>query len=110
MEYADDVEEINTYLHRIFEFLSEHEDLYSQLLSSDMPLHFISNLNAHIRKTMQELLAEHNIEKPMLELDIAFFTDGASYMLLKYFRGEISLSLDEIEWYLKQRITEMFLK
>ena len=30
-------------------------------------------------------------------------------MVLKYFRGEIDLKLDEIEWYLKQRIEEMFL-
>ena len=45
----------------------------------------------------------------MLDLDIAFFTDGATYMILKYFRNEISLSLDEIEQYLKQRIEEMFL-
>lgn len=104
------IEDFPIYFHQVFEFLAEHEELYRQLLSSDAPLVFISKLNHQIEKTIKEILREHSINKPMLDLDIAFFTDGATYMILKYFRNEIALSLDEIEWYLKQRIEEMFLK
>lgn len=104
------IEDFPIYFHQIFTFLSEHEELYRQLLLSDAPLVFISKINLQIEKLIKKILSEHSINKPMLDLDIAFFTDGATYMLLKYFRGEISLSLDEIEWYLKQRIVEMFLK
>ena len=109
-EKMTSVEDFPVYMHQIFEFLAEHEELYRQLLSSDAPMVFIARLNHQIEKTIREILREHAIEKPMLELDIAFFTDGATYMILKYFRGEIALNLDEIEWYLKQRIVEMFLK
>ena len=109
-EQMKSVEDFPIYLHQIFEFLAIHEDLYRQLLSSNAPMVFISRLNHQIEKTIKEILREHSINKPMLDLDIAFFTDGATYMILKYFRGEIALSLDEIEWYLKQRIVEMFLK
>ncbi len=96
-------------MHQIFVFLAANEDLYRQLLSSDAPLVFIARLNHQINKTIHRLLKEHSIEKPMLDLDITFFTDGATYMILKYFRGEVDLSLDEIEWYLKQRVEEMLL-
>ncbi len=107
-EHITSNEDFPIYLHQIFNFLAEHEELYRQLLSSDAPMVFITRLNHQIEKTIKKILHEISINKPMLDLDIAFFTDGATYMILKYFRGEISLSLDEIEWYLKQRIEEMF--
>lgn len=108
-EKITSVEDYPIYLHQIFEFLAEHEELYRQLFLSNAPMVFIAHLNHQIEKTIKEILREHSINKPMLDLDIAFFTDGATYMILKYFRNEISLSLDEIEQYLKQRIEEMFL-
>ena len=103
-------EDFSSHLHQVFEFFAEHEEIYRLLLSSDAPMAFISQLNVRMEKAIRESLHERNIDRPMLDLDITFFTDGATYMLIKYFRGEISLSLDEIEWYLKQRITDMFLK
>lgn len=108
-ELMTSVDDFPVYMHQIFVFLANNEELYRQLLSSDAPLVFITRLNTQINKTIHKILSEHSIEKPMLDLDISFFTDGATYMILKYFRNEISLSLDEIEWYLKQRIVEMFL-
>lgn len=107
--HIERVEDFPVYLHQIFVFLAANEDLYRQLLSSDAPLVFISRLNHQINTTVHRLLKQHSIEKPMLDLDITFLTDGATYMIFRYFRGELSLSLDEIEWYLKQRIEEMLL-
>ena len=109
-ERMGDIADFPIYFHQIFDFLAKHEELYRQLLSSDAPMVFIARLNHQIETTIRETLKKHSIEKPMLDLDIAFFTDGATYMILKYFRNEIPLSLDEIEWYLKQRVVEMFLK
>lgn len=107
--HIEHVEDFPIYLHQIFVFLAANEELYRQLLSSDAPLVFISRLNIQINKTIRRLLKQHEIEKPMLDLDITFLTDGATYMIFRYFRGELKLSLDEIEWYLKQRIEEMLL-
>ena len=109
-ESIADINDFPIYLHKVFDFLRTNEDLYRMLLSSDAPMVFINRLNHEINKTIRSILVEHHIEKPMLDLDVAFFTDGATFMILKYFRGDIQLSLDEIEWYLKQRLTEMFLR
>ena len=109
-EEITDVDDFPFQFHRIFEFLAENEELYKQLLSSDAPLVFINRLNTRIEKTIRKIMKEREKDRPMLDLDIAFFTDGATYMILKYFRGEIAMSLDEIEWYLKQKVFGMFLK
>jgi AcrR family transcriptional regulator len=108
--HIEHVEDFPIYLHQIFVFLAANEELYRQLLSSDAPLLFISRLNNHLNETIHHLVKQHGIEKPTIDLDIMFLVDGSVYMIYRYFRGEISLSLDEIEWYLKQRISEMFLK
>jgi AcrR family transcriptional regulator len=108
-EHIENPEDFPVYMHQIFVFLAANEELYRQLLSSDAPLVFIARLNSQINKTIHRLLKQHSIDKPMLDLDITFLTDGATYMILKYFRGEIQLSLNEIEWYLKQRVNELLL-
>lgn len=97
------------YLHQVFEFLAENEEICQIFLTSDAPMLFISGINEQIRKNIRRILAEYSSENPILDLDIAFFTDGATYMILRYFRRESSLSLDEIEWYLKQHFSKMFL-
>ena len=104
------VEDFPVFFHKFFQFLSENEELYRQLLTSDAPMTFINRLNAQIGRAARESLASTTVGRPMSELDVTFFIDGATYMILKYFRGEISMSLEEIEWYLKERALEMFFR
>lgn len=106
IEHAEDFPK---HLHQIFVFLAANEELYRQLLLSDAPLVFVTKLNVQIDKIIHRLVKQHAITKPMLELDITFLTDGATFMILKYFRGDLDMTLDEIESYLRQRIEEMFL-
>lgn len=104
------IEDFPIFLHRFFNFLAEHEELYRQILASEAPMTFINRLNLQIGQAAREALKNRSSIHPMQELDITFYIDGATYMILKYFRGEISMSLDEIEWYLKERAFEMFFK
>lgn len=110
IEELSGVEDFPIYLHKIFEFLNKNEDLYHQILSNSTPFSFINKLNSCMKRAIKKIMQEQEHERPILELDIAFFSDGATYMILKYFRGEIDLSLDEIEWYLKQKLLGMILK
>ena len=104
------VEDFPVFLHEVFEFLAENEELYRQILTSDAPMAFINKLNLEIGQAAKEALKSSPFKHPIQELDVTFYIDGATYMILKYFRGEISMSLPEIEWYLKERAFEMFLK
>lgn|SRR5574344_412226 len=95
-------------LTQLFEFLKKNSDLYTTLLRSETPMIFINRLNVSMHKKLSEALKDYIENHPMAELNISFYTDGATYMVLHYFRGDLSMSLDEIEWYLGQRFTEMF--
>lgn len=102
------VEDFPIFLHKFFEFLTKNEELYRQILSSDAPTVFVNRLNVQIGEAARRAIRKYPNANPVQELDVAFFIDGATYMILKYFRGEISLSLDEIEWYLKERAFATF--
>ena len=103
--------ELGWYFDSFFAFLSAHEEIYRILLSSDAPLVFITKLNRELSARISEAIASFTTAKSsdQLLLDATFFTDGATYMVLKYFRGEIEMSLDEINRYLQARFREMFL-
>ncbi|MBQ3325716.1 TetR/AcrR family transcriptional regulator C-terminal domain-containing protein [Candidatus Saccharibacteria bacterium] len=104
----ESVDGFPVYFHHLFEFLAEHEDLYRLLLSSDVPVEFILKFRLQMEKNIKRIMEKHQINRKTLDLDIAFFTDGATFMILDYFRGELTLSLSEIELYLKQRVDDLF--
>ncbi|MDO4967572.1 MAG: TetR/AcrR family transcriptional regulator [Candidatus Saccharibacteria bacterium] len=106
----ENIEDFPVFLHEFFQFLAENEELYRQILSSEAPMAFVNRLNLQITQAARDALKANSFKHPIQELDITFYIDGATYMILKYFRGEISMSLNEIEWYLKERAFEMFLK
>lgn len=106
----ENIEDFPVFLHEFFQFLAENEELYRQILSSEAPMAFVNRLNLQITQAARDALNANSFKHPIQELDIMFYIDGATYMILKYFRGEISMSLNEIEWYLKERAFEMFLK
>ncbi|MBQ2638727.1 TetR family transcriptional regulator [Candidatus Saccharibacteria bacterium] len=106
----ENIEDFPIFLHEFFQFLAENEELYRQILSSEAPMAFVNRLNLQITQAARDALNANSFKHPIQELDVMFYIDGATYMILKYFRGEISMSLNEIEWYLKERAFEMFLK
>ena len=96
-------EDFTIYLHQVFVFLEVNKDFYQKIFSSDSSLDFVSNLDRQINQTIQKTLNNRLAKNPTANLDVAFFVDGMMHMILKYFRGEISFSLSEIEWYLRQK-------
>lgn len=107
-KHMKDEEDFHVYLHQVFVFLAENEELYRKLLQSDAPLIFITKLNTQINDVVHKLVEQSLIKRPTLDLDVMFMTDAATFMIIRYFRGKLDLSLDEIEWYLRQRVEEMF--
>ena len=91
-------------LHELFNYLKENEEFYRELFTSDCSILFIKKLNEKFRDIIYGDLKKQD-KKPMAELDASFYADGATYTIFKYFRNEISLSLDEIEWYIRANVS-----
>ena len=93
------IEDIENYIDIIFEYLKNNENIYHMILSSNDPLMFASRLNKYMTKEIANILKNTN-NKDLL-LAISFFCDGSINLIIKYFRNEISITLDETKSFIK---------
>lgn len=101
----DNPENIKKYLEKVVTHLKENEDIYKMVLSSRDPLVFIDKLNKMIYESIDNLFKTSDKDK---ELIITFFTEGCINIFVKYFRGGLNKSLDEIGDYVNT-LAEKFL-
>lgn len=90
-------ETLSVQVQRVAEHLKENEEMYRKLLTSDEPLIFINRLNRLMTKNLSEFIIKHKCEDR--QLDINFYVDGITSVTLKYFRGELNTSIDELSEY-----------
>ena len=107
-ENLKSLEDIKSHFRKIFIFLRKNERLYRQLLSSEMPMDFVQRIDNMIRERIFNMVHEFGKVTPKEELDTSFFVDGCTYMILRYFRGETKMTLEDIEWYINQKIEELY--
>ena len=93
------IEDIENYIDVIFNYLKDNENIYHMILSSNDPLMFASRLNKYMTKEISNILKNTN-NKDLL-LAISFFCDGSINLIIKYFRNEISITLDETKSFIK---------
>ena len=73
--------------------------MYHMILFSNDPLMFASRLNKYMTKEIANILKNTN-NKDLL-LAISFFCDRSINLIIKYFRNEISITLDETKSFIK---------
>lgn len=97
-------EDVFKYIEELFNYLIINEDLYRKLLKSDDTLFFMNNLTKKLFKEVKNIGI--NIED--YDLKMTFYTNGATSLLIKYFRDEINISLNDIKNYLQKTFTLIF--
>ena len=100
--------DVEQYIDALFRFLNEQDVTYRQLLSSDAPSEFLSQLESEISKRAISAMHERNLFDKNIELELLFLTSGAFAMIRKYYRGEVAVSLKDIQEYLEERIRAIF--
>lgn len=98
--------DVNDYFDNVVNYFKEHEEIYSMLLKSDDVLMFTERINRLMRKNLQEYLNNKNIDN--LSLNITFFIDGCINLVIRYFRKQITESLDDINKYIKSTFIKLF--
>ena len=101
------LENIDEYFDEIFSYINKNHDFYSMILSSNTPLFFTESLSKTISKYITESLGIENNKD--LNLKLSLFTDGSISLVIKYFRGEVDFSLDEINTTVKKTFKILFL-
>jgi len=102
---SDDVER---YIDQVFDFLARQESVYRQLLSSEAPSAFLNQLENQVSERVLSMMREKGIEDKGVEFELLLTTNGAFSIVRKYYRNEISVSLEDIRDYLKSKLRAMF--
>lgn len=109
-ENLNTLEAIEDYIDDVFVFFKSQEGIYSELLSSDAPNDFLTQLENGMSKRVLTVLRASGVNNKEAETELLFTTNGAIAVVRKHYRGEIDLTLDEIRDYLKAKIGWMFRK
>ncbi len=88
------IDDIEKYIDNIFDYLKDNDKIYHMILSSNDPLLFASRLNKYMSKEISNMLKGSNKN---LILTISFFCDGSMSLIIKHFRNDIDISLDEVK-------------
>lgn len=107
-KYKDvkDFNDINKYFDEVCTFFKKDLTSYKTLLQGDFAIMLLERLRKQTEKNLYEYLKSKNIDN--LNLKITFFTDGCILLIIKYFKGELSESLDEINSYMKDTFKTFF--
>lgn len=106
-ENITSLEDTDRYLDELMTYLKNNEDFYSLLLSCDIPSYYTLKLDKLITKKLYDTLSSLNTNN--LELNIIFFTDGTLNLIIKYFKGEINTTIDDLNIFLKEQFKKTFL-
>lgn len=101
------LDSMDEYLDMVINHLKENEELYKMILSSDEPLLFMNRLNRMMNKHLNDFFLEK--QNKDINLTITFFVNGSIILFIKYFRGEINTSLDELKIFIKKNYKKLFL-
>ena len=99
MKNLTSINDVNDYLDNVMNYFKEHEEIYSMLLKSDDVLMFTERITRLMQKNIYEYLDNRNI---------TFFIDGCINIVIRYFRRQINVSLDEINEYMKKTFAKLF--
>lgn len=97
--------DIHNYLNNIFAYLKENEHIYSMILKSNEALFYMERLNGIINKKLKESLTSNDSD---MTLNISFFVDGCINLIIKYYRNQIDVSLDDINIFIQEILQKLF--
>ena len=109
-EYSamDTADSIECYIDEVFAFLDKQEGIYRELLASDASSSFLTQFENEMNSRVLAAMRRNGAKDKKIELELLFTIDGAIAIVRKYYRQEVTLSLNEIRDYLKARLRWLF--
>ena len=102
---TDDIEQ---YVDQIFAFLKQQESVYRQLLASDAPMAFMGQLESGMTQRVLSIMHEKGIDDKSVEFELLILASGTFAIVRKYYRNEVSVTLDDIRAYLSNKLRVLF--
>ena len=102
------IDDVEHYVDQIFAFLKQQEGVYRQLLSSDAPMAFLSQLESGMTQRVFAIMHEKGINDKNAEFEFLILASGTFAIVRKYYRNEVAVTLDDIRDYLSVKLRNMF--
>lgn len=102
------IDDVERYVNQIFTFLEQQESVYRQLLSSDAPTAFLSQLENNMTQRVLSIMREKGIDDKNAEFGLLILASGTFAILRKYYRNEVSVTLEDIRDYLNNELRAIF--
>lgn len=105
------LEELYNYFDLVINYLKDNEQMYKMVLCSKVPLYFLERLTSLLQNNLYNFLSKNlSRNNTFLEEDVTFFTDGIINYFFRYFKGELSCSLDDLKINIKRWFNTLFMK
>ncbi len=101
---------VEKYIDEVFVFFIQQESIYRELIASEASITFLSQLENEMSERVLEAMRANGVNSKDAKIELLFLINGTIAIIRKYYRSEISLSLDEIREYLKDKLRELFEK
>ncbi len=106
MKNLTSINDVNEYFDNVMNYFKNNREIYFMLLKSDDVLMFTERITRLMQKNIYDYLDNEHIEN--LALNITFFIDGCINLVIRYFRKQIDVSLDDICEYMKKTFIKVF--
>lgn len=86
------------YFNKLLNIMKENEELYKNILTAEIPGQFIEKL----KEILKQAILKDNYTKTLStdlnkkQIQATFLANGLIYMLVDYFKGEMGLTIDEL--------------
>lgn len=96
MKVIDD--EFMPYIKRLVSLFKENEELYRKLFKVENEVNFIDKIKSIILNKLEGYILNQlkDIDSKKIRFYLDFLTNGMTYLLIDYFKGNIDTTLDEI--------------
>lgn len=102
------IDDIFEFFDNVTIYLKENENMYKMILTSREPLIFLEKLNDMLQENLF-LYFKKTKNKNATKINISFFVDGVLEQALRYFKGNSSYTLDELNTYMREWFNMLFM-
>ena len=94
----DNSEEFMPYINSLLNLFKENESLYKKLFKVEAEVNFIEKIKRMILKKLNVVLTKQlsGIPEKKVKFYLDFLTNGITYLVADYFKGNLDATLDEI--------------
>ena len=83
----------------VLKFIKEHEETYTKLINSSLPIYFIDKLKNVLVEQVFDKISLSNLSKKsnIRNAQVRFFANGAIDLVVDYFKGNLNVSLEDLK-------------